>query len=164
MPMKEVKQRKKKVFMAWVDCKKAYDMVQHSWLEECLEIFGNAENVRKLLTNSRTTWRTELTDCGESLGDVQIKREIFQGDSLSPLLFVLALTPMSMVLRNVCHGYEFRNREKINHLLFIDDLKLYAKNEKGLDTLIQTFLGSAVTLACSLGKISVLQSLSKEEK
>ena len=151
MPMKEVKQRKKKVFMAWVDCKKAYDMVQHSWLEECLEIFGNAENVRKLLTNSMKTWRTELTDCGESLGDVQIKREIFQGDSLSPLLFVLALTPMSMVLRNVCHGYEFRNREKINHLLFMDDLKLYAKNEKGLDSLIQTFLGSAVTLACSLG-------------
>ena len=123
MLMKEVKQRKKNVAMAWVDYKKAYDMVPHSWLEECLEIFGIADNVKKLLSNSMKTWRTELTSCGESLGDVQIKRGIFQGDSLSPLLFVLALTPMSMVLRNVRHGYEFRNREKINHLLSMDDLK-----------------------------------------
>ena len=138
MLMKEMKQRKKNVAMAWVDYKKAYDMVQHSWLEECLEIFGIADNVKKLLSNSMKTWRTELTSCGESLGDVQIKRGIFQGDLLSPLLFVLALTPMPMVLRNVRHGYEFRNREKINHLLFMDDLKLYAKNEKGLDSLIQT--------------------------
>ena len=45
---------------------------------------------------------------------------------------------MSIVLRNIRHGYEFRNREKINHLLFMEDLLLYAKNEKGLDSLIQT--------------------------
>ena len=37
------------------------------------------------------------------------------------------------------HGYEFaKNREKINHLLYMDDLKLYAKSEKELDSLIQT--------------------------
>ena len=30
------------------------------------------------------------------------------------------------------------NKEKINHLLFMDDLKLYAKNEKGLESLVQT--------------------------
>ena len=107
MLMKEVKQRKKDVAMAWVDYKKAYDMVPHSWLEECLEIFGIADNMKKLLSNSMKTRQTELTSCGESLGDVQIKRGIFQGDSLSPLLFVLALTPMSMVLRKVRHEYEF---------------------------------------------------------
>ena len=27
---------------------------------------------------------------------------------------------------------------KINHLLFMDDLKLYAKSERGLDSLVQT--------------------------
>ena len=30
------------------------------------------------------------------------------------------------------------NKEKINFLLFMDDLKFYAKNEKGLETLGQT--------------------------
>ena len=30
------------------------------------------------------------------------------------------------------------SKEKINHLLFIDDLKLYRRNEKELDSLVQT--------------------------
>ena len=44
-----------------------------------------------------------------------------------------------MILRTVKAAYEFSERkEKINHLLFIDDLKLYRQGEKGLDSLIQT--------------------------
>ena len=36
-------------------------------------------------------------------------------------------------------GYEFSsNGSKINHLLFMDDLKLYAKNEQSLESLVQT--------------------------
>ena len=36
-------------------------------------------------------------------------------------------------------GYKFaKNGEKINHVLYMDDLKLYAKSEKELDSLIQT--------------------------
>ena len=31
-----------------------------------------------------------------------------------------------------------KSKEKINHLLFMDDLKLYSRNEKGLDSLLQT--------------------------
>ena len=35
------------------------------------------------------------------LGEVEIKRGIFQGDSLSHLVFVLALLPLSLILRKV---------------------------------------------------------------
>ena len=31
------------------------------------------------------------------LGEVEVKREIFQGDSISPLVFVLALTLLSLI-------------------------------------------------------------------
>ena len=40
------------------------------------------------------------------LGEVEIKRGIFQGNSLSPLVFVLALIPLSLVLRKVKAAYE----------------------------------------------------------
>ena len=30
--------------MAWIDYKKAYDMVPHLWIIECLDLFGVAEN------------------------------------------------------------------------------------------------------------------------
>ena len=60
-------------------------------------------------------------------------------DSLSPLVFVLALIPLNLILRNAKAAYEFSEiKEKINHLLFIDDLKLYSRSEKGLDSLLQT--------------------------
>ena len=32
--------------MAWIDHKKAYDMVPHSWITECLDLFGVAENIK----------------------------------------------------------------------------------------------------------------------
>ena len=31
-----------------------------------------------------------------------------------------------------------KSKEKINHLLFMDDLRLYIRSEKGLDSLVQT--------------------------
>ena len=54
-------------------------------------------------------------------------------------MFVLALIPLSMIFRKAKTAYEFsESKEKINHFLFMDDLKLYSRREKGLDSLIQT--------------------------
>ena len=54
-------------------------------------------------------------------------------------MFVLALIPLSLTLRKAKAGYEFsESKDKINHLLFMDDLKLYSQSEKGLDSLVQT--------------------------
>ena len=54
-------------------------------------------------------------------------------------MLVLALIPLSLILRKAKAAYEFSEiKEKINHLLFIDDLKLYSRSEKGLHSLVQT--------------------------
>ena len=54
-------------------------------------------------------------------------------------MFVLALIPLSLILRKAKAAYEFsESKENINHLLFMDDLKLYSRSEKGLDSLVQT--------------------------
>ena len=75
------------------------------------------------------------------MGTVRIRRGIFKEDSLSTLLFVLALTPMSLVLREVKTVYQLGDLQgKVNHLLFIDDLKLYGQKEKQIDTLVNTAL------------------------
>jgi len=49
MILREVKMRKKNLSMAWIDYKKAYDMVPHSWILECIEALGIDEGIRKLL-------------------------------------------------------------------------------------------------------------------
>ena len=137
--IKEVKSRNKNLAMAWIDYKKAYDMVPHSWIIECLDLFGVAENIKSLLLNSMEKWKVMLCSGNSELGEVEIKRGIFQEDSLSPLVSVLALIPLSLILRKAKAAYEFsESKDKINHLLFMDDLKLYSQNEKGLDSLVQT--------------------------
>ena len=70
-------------------------------------------------------WNTTLTINGETIGEVKIKRGIFQGDSLSPLLFIISLIPLTITLRAMHKGYKLDDI-KVNHLLYIDDLKVYA--------------------------------------
>ena len=137
--IKEVKSRNKNLQMTWIDYKKAYDMVPNSWIIECLDLFGVAENIKSLLVNSMEKWKVMLCSGNSELGEVEIKQGTFHRDSLSPLVFVLALIPLSLILRNTKAAYEFsESKEKINHLLFMDDLKLYSQSEKGLDSLLQT--------------------------
>ena len=85
------------------------------------------------------TWRVELTARGQSLAEVKIQRGIFQGDALSPLRFVIAIMPLNNILRKCTAGYNLsKSQEKINHLMYMDNIKLFTKNEKELKTLIHT--------------------------
>ena len=86
--------------MAWIDYKKAYDMVSHSWIMECLDMIGAADAVKCLLGESMKTWRTNLMANDECLGKVNI-REVFSRVILCLQLFVLAQFSLSMILRKV---------------------------------------------------------------
>ena len=46
--IKEVKSRNKNLAMTWIDYKKAYNMVPHSQILECLDLFRIAENIKSL--------------------------------------------------------------------------------------------------------------------
>ena len=84
-------------------------------------------------------WRVELTAGGKSLTETKIQRGIFQGDALSLLLFIITMVPLKHKLRKCTAGYKLsRSQGKINHLMYRDDIKLFAKNEKELETLIHT--------------------------
>ena len=56
---------------------------------------------------------------------------------MSPLLFIIAMMPQNHLLRKCTAGYKLsRSQEKINHLMYMDDIKLFAKNKKEQETLI----------------------------
>ena len=114
-------------------------MVPHSSISECLEMFGIVNNVQDFLSNSIKSGKLELNASGKLLGEVDIRRGIFQGDSLSPLLFVLCMVPLTWLLRRTKAGYECNNKEfNLNHLLFMDDLMFFAKSKNQIDSLVQT--------------------------
>ena len=71
--------------------------------------------------------------------EVNVKRRIFQGDRVSPLLFVLNMVTLPLIYKKVNACYKWGKKEyKLNHLLFMDDLKLYAKSEEQKNTLVRT--------------------------
>ena len=70
---------------------------------------------------------------------MKIKCEVFQDDSLFPLLFVLVMIPLILVLRQTKASYEVKKGgKKINHLLLMDDLKLLLKNEDQMYIMVKT--------------------------
>ena len=139
MVLRDSKRRRTNLTMAWIDYRKAYDMVPHSWIGECLELFGCAANVCSFIGSSMERWRCELSASGKVLGDIRIRRGIFQGDSLSLLLFVICMIPLTLVLREMKAGYEFKDGGgKINHLLYMDDLKLFGKSKAQIVSLVDT--------------------------
>ena len=91
------------------------------------------------------SWKLELSSKRETLAEINTRRGIFQGGFFSPLLFVIAMIPFTLILRK-CKNNLSRTKDEINHLIYMDDLKLFAKEEAGLDALIQTGY-SAQTLA-----------------
>ena len=67
--------------MAWIDYTKAYDMVPHPWM------VGAAKNMISIISNCFVNWKTVLTSGGAEIGQVVIRGGIFQGDSVTLVVY-----------------------------------------------------------------------------
>ena len=151
MILRESKTRHKNLEMLWVDYKKAYDSVPHTWIIECLCMFKVCPTVVSFIDTSMNNWKTDLFLNQNFLGSVTIRRGIFQGDSMSPLLFVLSLLPLSILLRREPKGYHLHCGTKINHLLYMDDLKLFARNYTEIESLLHSVSVFSSDIGMSFG-------------
>ena len=139
MILENCKTNSRNLATAWIDYKKAFDSVPHEWIIKALEIFKISPQIVNFIKISMQSWSTSLilSHIGGSLtsNDIDISCGIFQGDSLSPLLFCLALIPLTTQLNEAKRGYKIHG-QTINHLFYMDDLKLFAQNEKDLEDLL----------------------------
>ena len=140
--LEHCKKKKKNLSTAWIDYKKAFDRVPHSWILACLRMYKINPVLTTFIEVSMRQWKTNMVLVHESgvleIGPISIKRGIFQGDSLSPLLFTMSLYPLSWELWKIRYGYQLDKQTKINHLFYVDDLKLYGINDNQLNGLIST--------------------------
>ena len=88
--LNESKTRWKNLAMAWIDYKKAYDMVPQNWIINCLKMYKISLGVINFMEKTMKTWRVHLTAGGRSLAETKVHRGIFQGDALSLLQFIIA--------------------------------------------------------------------------
>ena len=87
-----------------------------------------SDEVINLLVKTMKIWRAELTAGGKSSAETKIQRGVFQWDALSPLSYIIALLPI--YAENAHLDTSSASQETINHLMYMDDIQLIAKNEK----------------------------------
>ena len=138
--LKNCKRRKRNLFMTFIDYKKAYDKVPHSWILSCMTMCGISPTIVNLFDASFKQSFINLMSGKDFLGRIRIRRGIFQGDSVSPLHFIISLIPLSFLLNRHDLGYSLdcKGGPKISHRLYMDDLKLYTSSEQDMKTLINT--------------------------
>ena len=133
--LNESKTRRKNLAMAWIGYKKAYEMVPQSWIINSLKMYKISDDVLNFIEKTMKTWRVELTAGKRSLAEAKTQRGIFEGDALSPLLFMITMMPLNHILKKSTAGYRLRrSQEKINHLIYMDDIKLFATDDLETNT------------------------------
>ena len=116
----------------WIDVKKAFDSVKHDYLIECISKLNFSPCVLRFLKSIISKWKIDIKTNNETILKKRIERGILQGDSLSPLLFVLCLDPLSRWLNENFPKVTIKTENEshtTNHLIFIDDLKLLATSD-----------------------------------
>ena len=102
--LKEVRSMRRNLVTVWLDYRKTFHSVPHSWLLHALKLAKLPNHLLTAIKNLTELWYTKLNLNGkdDSLVSnvIKIIREIYQGDSLSVIYFVLALNPLSHLLRS----------------------------------------------------------------
>ncbi|CAD7078651.1 unnamed protein product [Hermetia illucens] len=138
--VKQAVHQKRNILTAYIDYKSAFDSISHSWLLQVLRLYKINPNVVLLLRTVMKNWSTKLSVSLQTSGEILIRPGIFQGDSLSPLWSSLALNPLSHLLHESKYGFQVKHsilsKCTLSHLMYIDDIKLYAKDENQLRSLL----------------------------
>ena len=91
---------KSEILELYYDFQKAYDNVNHSFLEELLNVYGFPIGVQMLVIEMMSRWRIRLSyGAKKGVGDVRLTNGIIQGDAFSPLLFVLIIDHLIKILK-----------------------------------------------------------------
>ena len=138
----ETKQKRLNLLTVWLDYKKAFDSVPHSWVIKSLALAKVPKLIIGAVKSLMDQWRTKIHLHGETpmieTRMIDYYRGTLQGDLLSLILFMLAVNPLSHLLSKA-EGFTLTIEDQIRiitHLFFVDDLKLYASTLAKMNKLL----------------------------
>ena len=95
-----------------------------------------------MIRNLSACWNTRITantkQGHETSGPIRFTKGLPQGDALCPRLFTLCLNPVAWLL-SASQGYRLSKplETKVTHLLYVDNLKVFAASEAKLNTVLR---------------------------
>lgn len=139
------KHRNRGLYAAWIDYAKAFDSVPHKYLRYVLKASRVPQPLISAVEGLMKGWevRYEIRKGKllETSRPLRIRNGVPQGDTLSPLLFCVAVAPISHALNSMAERYTCevyldgtkQEEIRLNHIFYMDDLKLYSNTREGLE-------------------------------
>jgi len=84
----------KELHITFVDCKKAFDSIKHPAITEALSRYGASEKFIRVIQEIYSDCNSHFTINGIQSPNFNVERGVRQGDTLSPLLFLLTINPL----------------------------------------------------------------------
>ena len=148
--------------MAWIDVKKAYDSVDHRWLEQMFYLHRFPRWIDDVITRLSAKWNSKIAarivKRMETSERIRFSKGLPQGDALCPRLFTISINPLAWKLR-ASEGYRLSRpiSQKVTDLLYIDDLMIYAASQGKLQVVMSDarMAMEDIGLACNERKCAV---------
>ncbi|GJX34045.1 putative RNA-directed DNA polymerase, eukaryota, reverse transcriptase zinc-binding domain protein, partial [Tanacetum coccineum] len=138
------KKRKKKMLIFKVDFEKAFDSVSWNYLDFMLHKLGFGLTWRAWIKACLDSSRTSILVNGSPTSEFSVKRDLRQGDPLSPLLFITIMEGLHTSLREACnfgmiHGINIGSSNiTLSHMFYADDIIITTEwNALDMDNIIR---------------------------
>ena len=123
--------------IGYLDFRKAFDSIHHEHLLEVLKNFGFPPTFLTWILKVLQGRTARLLVNGHLHKNIRLQRGVFQGDPLSPLLYVIAIEPLAMKLRTMAptHGIKCINQDIISST-YADDHVVFASSQPNMTDII----------------------------
>ena len=149
--LQDAKSKKKKtIHMTWFDLQDAFGSVSHDLIKTALSRNGVPLPVRTYI-NSLYSSLTGFSSTKSWISDpFPFKKGIFQGDPLSPIIFIMCFNPIIEYLQTEkMHGYIMNDMRYIT-APFADDFCLITRNKKTHQRLINKIQDLTTSMGLTL--------------
>jgi hypothetical protein len=130
--MRHARLSQKTVHLTWFDLKDAFGSVPHDLICHTLRRNNFPDEIVAYISNLYGSLQGEVVTPNWSSKFFQFKRGVFQGDPLSPLIFLLAFNPIIDYLKSEeKHGYILNKDSGVHHIVnpFADDFNLATRRK-----------------------------------
>ena len=117
--------------VTFFDLKDAFGSISHALIDEVLTRYKLPENVKTYIRNLYLNISGSVVGPGWKSKTFTFKRGVFQGDPLSPTIFICVFNPLlEYLMSELSHGYHLDKNTPIISTPFADDFNVITSNAR----------------------------------